>query len=284
MNDSELEEIELDLLCEAISRRWGYDFRDYARASLRRRFRDIMMRRGIKQLSGLIPFILTDEQFFADCLESLSVHVTDMFRDAGFYRALVEFVFPHLATYPFLRVWIAGCATGEEAYSVAILLQEAGLLERCRIYATDFNERVLDVARSGIYPIDKLGLYEANYRAAGGRACFRDYGIEKYAAFAMREGLRAHLTFANHNLVTDGVFCEMQLIICRNVLIYFNGRLQNHVIAKCCESLCDLGFLCLGSRESLRDTETAKLLRPICKPWRIFRKVLSALPSAMHTP
>lgn len=284
MNDSRVEDIELELLCEAIFRRWGYDFREYAKASLKRRFQSIMMRRHVEQLSELIPLILNDEQFFAECLESVSVSVTEMFRDTGFYQSLVEFVFPHLSTYPFLKVWIAGCATGEEAYSVAVLLKEAGLLERSRIYATDFAERALDVARSGIYPIEKLALYEANCQATGGRVRFRDYCVEKYAAFAMREDLRARITFANHNLVTDGVFGEMQLVICRNVLIYFNQALQNRVISRFCESLCDLGFLCLGSRESLRDAEGVKLFRPICKTWRIFRKISSASPSAVRAP
>jgi chemotaxis protein methyltransferase CheR len=276
MNDYSVEDIEFELLCEAIFRRWGYDFRDYARASLMRRFRRIMRNRHIEQLSGLIPLILNDAQFFSECLASISVSVTDMFRDAGFYRSLVEFVFPHLSTYPFLKVWIAGCDTGEEAYSVAILLKEAGLLERSCIYATDFNERSLDTARSGIYPIEKLERYEANYQAAGGRAWFRDYCVEKHSGFTMREDLRVRITFANHNLVTDGVFGEMQLISCRNVLIYFNQALRNHVISRTCESLCDLGFFCLGSRESLRDTETVKLFRPICKQWRIFRKAAPA--------
>jgi len=280
MNARNVEEIEVDLLCEAILQRWGYDFRDYARDALMRRFKGFMRRRGIEQLSGLIPCILHDEQCFAECLESVPVIVTGMFRDAGFYRSLVELVFPHLAEYPLLKIWIAGCATGEEAYSLAVLLQEAGLLARSRIYATDFSTLALDVARSGIYSIDKLKSCTSNYQAAGGQGRFHDYYGEKYAAFAMHEELRAHITFANHNLVTDGVFCEAQLIICRNVLFYFNEKLQHRVMTQYCESLCDLGFFCLGARESLGDPETAKLFQAISKKWRIFKKLPTASPPA----
>ena len=282
MNDHRVEDIEYQLLCEAIFQRWGYDFRDYAKASLVRRLKSFMARRHIERMSELIPLMLYDEACFAEFLHMVAVRFTDMFRDTGFYRSLVTLVFPPLSTYPFIKVWIAGCSTGEEAYSVAIMLKEAGLLERTWIYATDFDEHALDIARHGIYPIKKLAGYEANYQATSGKADFRRYCVEKYAAFAMCDELRSHITFASHNLVTDGIFSEMQLIICRNVLIYFNQALQSRVITRSYDSLCDLGFLCLGSREWLLDAETANRFQPICKRWRIFRKASSILPTTVQ--
>jgi chemotaxis protein methyltransferase CheR len=249
--DTELEELEIGLLLEAVYRRYGYDFRQYARASVARRLRQHVIKSGAGTIAGLIPQILHDEASFQALARDLSITVTEMFRDPSFYAALRQHVVPFLRTFPFVNIWHAGCATGEEVYSLAILLTEEDLYDRVRIYATDFNEAALQKARERIYPLDKIQQYTANYQQAGGAHSFADYYRARYDAVILDPALAANVTFASHNLVTDGVFAEMHLILCRNVLIYFDRTLQGHVLALLRNSLRRRGFLCLGSKESL---------------------------------
>ena len=272
MKAKELREIELDLLLEAILRRYGHDFRQYARASLKRRTDALCQKLDRPHLADLIPLLLHDKKVFNDFLRELSITVTEMFRDPWFYAALREKVLPHLATYPLIKIWHAGCATGEEVYSMAILLEEAGLYPRSQIYATDYNNESLDKAKEGIYPLEKMKHYTANYNKSAPQGFFSNYYHAKYDLAKMSETLKRNITFANHNLVTDQVFGEMNLIICRNVLIYFNKDLQNRVLRLFRESLAHRGFLCLGSKESLSFSDVADDFEVIAKRERIFRK------------
>lgn len=267
-----LENIELDLFLEAVFRHHGYDFRNYSRASIKRRVLALVNTLRCKNIAELIPRILHEDVLLGDLLAHLSVPVTEMFRDPAVFRALREQVMPMLETYPRLQIWQAGCATGEEVYSLAILLEEEGLLERTQIYATDINDQALQRAEDGIFPIGLLEEYERNYRNAGGKRKLSDYYVSSAGFFRMDERLRKHIVFAHHNLVTDGVFCEVQLILCRNVLIYFDTTLQSRVLGLFHESLSRQGYLCLGTRESLRAAKTADLFSEVSKEDMIFRR------------
>ncbi|WP_198649959.1 CheR family methyltransferase [Zobellella maritima] len=271
----ELETIELELLLEAIFRRYGYDFRHYARASLKRRVAQRMQRAGVGRVADLIPLILHDRECFDSFLKDMSVTVTDMFRDPDFFAALRSQVIPVLKTYPFIKIWHAGCATGEEVYSLAILLKEEGLYERTQIYATDYNNHSLAIAREGIYSLKQMQQYSENYIRAGGRGSFSNYYHAKYGAAKMHESLKENVTFANHNLATDGVFGEMQMVICRNVLIYFDQQLQNRVLTLLHDSLSPRGFLCLGNKESLKFSAVQGLFEDQVYQQRIFKRVHS---------
>ncbi len=249
---ADLEQLEIDQLLEAVYRHYGYDFRDYAYSSLRRRIRERVRAEGTRTISGLKDRVLHDSEVMDRLAIGLSVNVSAMFRDPSFYRAFRREVVPILKTYPFFRIWHAGCSTGEEVYSMAILLAEEGLYERCRIYATDINEAVLRTAREGVFPLARMKQNTANYVAAESRAAFSEY----YAANADRAEfhawLRKNVVFAQHNLVTDGPFNEFQVVVCRNVMIYFNKRLQARVHGLFLESMSRRGFLCLGAKESLK--------------------------------
>ncbi|MBN1260419.1 MAG: protein-glutamate O-methyltransferase CheR [Anaerolineae bacterium] len=268
----ENERIEIDLFLEAIFRRYGYDFRHYARASVRRRLERLMMRSGAASIVELIPLVLHDELFAQTAIYEFSITVTEMFRDPDFYSAVRSKVLPYLATYPFMRIWIAGCATGEEVYSLAIILQEEGVYDRTTFFATDFNDQALQQAQDGIYPLNSIRDYTPNYQLAGGRNSFADYYHAGYQSAVMDPGLKAHITFANHNLVTDGVFGEMHLILCRNVLIYFDKELKNRVLHLLHDSLVYGGFLCLGTRESLQFTEVQEAFKPFDIKQRVYQK------------
>ena len=272
MKEKEIRDIELDLLLETILRRHGYDFRHYARASLKRRVMSISKKLGVEHISEIIPPILRNDEAINSFLREMSISVTEMFRDPKFFAALREKVFPYLHSYPFLKIWHAGCATGEEVYAMAILLKEADLYQRSRIYATDFNNESLHKAREGIYPLKKMKTYMDNYNRSNPKASFSDYYHAGYHSAKMLEELQKRITFANHNLVTDGVFGEMNLIVCRNVLIYFDKDLQNRVLRLFRASLCHRGFLCLGSKESLRFSEVADDFEVVSQKERIFRK------------
>lgn len=269
MNDNE--RLELELLLEAIRRKYGYDFRDYSRASLIRRLRHRMHLLGIADFSALQHRVLHDEETFQRVVGDLSVSVTEMFRDPDVYHAIRAQVVPELRDCSHLKVWHAGCATGEEVYSLAIVLREEGLYDRTQIYATDINLDLLRKAKEGIYPVERLQLYTANYQKAGGRASFSDY----YRAddrFAVLDGaLKRNILFADHNLVTDGVFGEMQLILCRNTLIYFNRDLQERVLQLFRDSLAPRGFLCLGSKESVRYSSSSTAFEEIAAGLRLYR-------------
>ncbi len=269
---NENEAIELDLLLEAMARKYGHDFRDYSRSHLMRRVRQRMVMDDVGSVSELIHPVLNDPSVFQALLADLSINVTEMFRDPDFYLGLRREVAPVLRTYPFIKVWHAGCATGEEVYSMAILLDEEGLLDRSRIYATDFNDAAVEQAREGIYPVESIKTYTQNYQKAGGVRSFGDYYTARYDSVIMAARLRRNLVFTAHNLVTDGPFGEMHLVVCRNVLIYFNRELQGKVVKLFAESLVPGGFLCLGSKESLRFCPHGGLFEPVSEERRIFRK------------
>jgi chemotaxis protein methyltransferase CheR len=248
----ELEEIELDLLLEAVYRRYGYDFRQYAPASLRRRLRRRIEEEGLANVTALTERLLHDPAMMDRLLLDLSVNVTSMFRDPSFYAALRAKVVPVLRTYPFTRLWVAGCSTGEEVYSLSIMLEEEGLRERARIYATDINDTVLDRARQGIFPLDKMQEYTQNYLQAGGANVFSDYYLAAYDHAQFSRSLVDNVVFAQHNLVSDRSFNEFNLIMCRNVMIYFDKRLQDRVHELFYESLGQFGVLALGHKESIK--------------------------------
>jgi chemotaxis protein methyltransferase CheR len=253
MNTSpDVENLEIELLLEALYQRYGYDFRHYACASITRRLRQHLSKANVPTIAHLIPRVLHEPAAFQALASDLSITVTEMFRDPSFYLALREQVVPFLRTFPFINIWHAGCATGEEVYSLAIVLTEERLYERTQIYATDFNDNALQKARERIYPMEKIKEYTANYQKAGGRQSFADYYRARYDAVILDPALQRNVTFANHNLVTDGVFAEMHLVLCRNVLIYFDRTLQDQVLTLLRDSLCHQGFLCLGTKESLQ--------------------------------
>jgi chemotaxis protein methyltransferase CheR len=267
----EIEELEMDLLLDAVFRRYGYDFRDYARASLKRRVHGHMSRVGLESISDLIPLVLRDEAAFQELLFDISVTVTEMFRDPWFFKTLREKIIPFLDTFPFINIWQAGCATGEEVYSLAILLKEEGLYARARIYATDINTSAIEKARARIYPLHRIKEYTQHYQQAGGRFSLSDYYLVKYDAAIFDQSLQENITFASHNLSTDGVFGEMHLILCRNVLIYFDRQLQNHVLETFRGSLRRNGFLCLGSRETLEFSAVQREFECIARDERIYQ-------------
>ncbi|MES2566289.1 MAG: protein-glutamate O-methyltransferase CheR [Bacteroidota bacterium] len=257
---------------DIIFRKYGYDFRQYSEAHIKRRLYNTMIISGMKDVDQLESRVLTDELFAARIIYDLSITVTEMFRDPGFYKALREKVIPVLKTYPFIKVWHAGCATGQEAYSMAILLKEEGLLDRSTIYATDFNQLALKHAREGIYSSDLIKEYEINYRLSGGKEAFSSYYTADEDYVIMRQSLRNNIVWANHNLVTDSVFAEVHLVLCRNVLIYFDKNLQNKVQNLFYDSLVKGGILCLGSKESLKFTNCYDLYNELDNRQRIYKK------------
>jgi len=272
MQERETESIEIDLLLEAIFKRYGYDFRHYARASIDRRVRQFLAKSGCGAISDMIPRLLRDESFFSLMVRDFSITVTEMFRDPYVYASIRENVVPLLKTYPFIKAWHAGCATGEEAYSLAIVLEEEGLYDKATIFATDFNDEALEKAKQGIYAIDKVKQITQNYRAAGGRGSFSEYYQARYGAAAVNGSLRKNITFANHNLVVDEVFGEMHLILCRNVLIYFDRDLQGRVFGLFNESLVRGGFLCLGTKETPDFSAAKDHFEAVDKRAKIYRK------------
>lgn len=268
----ETEEIEIDLLLEAIYRKYGYDFRNYGKAHIKRRISHRLATSGMVTISQMQDKVLRDEVFFETLLRDLSINVTEMFRDPDFYAALRNDVIPILKTYPFVKIWHAGCSTGEEVYSMAILLKEEGLLDRVQVYATDFNQIVLQTARDGIFSIDRIKEYTLNYQKAGGKKSFSDYYTARYNSVIMDKDLKKNVVFADHNLVTDSVFAEVNMIICRNVLIYFDKDLQDKVINLFDDSLSNGGILCLGSKENLRFSKSYKNFQPLNEKQKIYRK------------
>jgi len=269
----ELEQIEIELLLEGIYQQYGFDFRSYAYASIRRRLWKRIEAEGLSTISGLQDQVLHNPSMMEKLLLDLSINVTSMFRDPSFYRVFREQVVPTLRTYPFIRIWHAGCATGEEVYSMAILLEEEGLYERSRIYATDINEVVLQKAKSGIFPLDRMQEYTENYIAAGGKRAFSDYYTARYGGALFSPGLTKNVVFSQHNLVTDRSFSEFNVILCRNVLIYFDKTLQSRVLTLFYDSLAMFGVLALGSKESLRFSPYEECYEQINGPEKIYRKV-----------
>ena len=265
-------DIEMRLLMEAVYAKYSHDFRDYSGASLKRRVLHALGQLKCETISQLQSKVLHDPQVFQQLLEILTIPFTEMFRDPAYWLALRTQVVPLLRTYPSLKVWVAGCSTGEEVFSLAILLQEEGLHERTMIYATDINPAVIDKARQGIFPIASVRQHTANYQTSGGKRAFSDYYTAAYNSARFDPELIRNVTFADHSLATDTVFSETHFITCRNVLIYFNRALQNRALGLFSESLCHRGFLGLGSKESLDFSAYADKFDPVAKRERIFRK------------
>ncbi len=266
-------DIELDLLLEAVWRRYSYDFRQYARASMRRRVLGAMRRIGVERVSQLQDAVLHDPAVFTHLLTLISVPVSDFFRDPPYFAALRADVFPLLATYPSLKVWVAGCSTGEEVYSIAILLAELGLLERTLIYATDINPAALRTAEDAVYPSARVAGFSRNYQAAGGTGSLADYYTAAYDRVVFDRRLRSRITFSDHSLATDAVFAEVQFVSCRNVLIYFDRQLQERAIQLFHDALVPRGFLGIGSRESLLGFRAASAFELPAREARIYRRL-----------
>ena len=271
--DPELEQLEIELLLEAVYRRYGFDFRQYAQASLKRRLWRRAYAEGASSISDLQAKLLHDPQSMERLLLDLSINVTSMFRDPTFYVAFREKVVPQLHTYPFTRIWCAGCSTGEEVYSLAIVLEEEGLYERTRIYATDINESVLATARAGIFPLDKMQQYTQNYIRGGGKHDFSRYYLAAYEAAQFSKELTENVVFAQHNLAMDRAFNQFNVIVCRNVMIYFDKPLQDRVHKLFYESLEQFGVLALGHKETLSFTPLADRYEELDPVERIYRKI-----------
>jgi len=272
MTREDTSEQEISLLLEAIYQKYGYDFRQYSQAHINRRIRNRMRVSGLEDVSQVQSKVLKDETFAHQLLQDLSITVTEMFRDRDFYKSLRENVIPVLKTYPFIKIWHAGCATGEEAYSMAIILQEEGLYDRTIIYATDFNQHALNRAKEGIFSNSMMREYTSNYQLSGGKEPFSSYYTSSHDNIIMNQSLKKNIVWANHNLVTDSVFAEVHLILCRNVLIYFDNTLQNKVQKLFYESLIKGGILCLGTKEGLRFTDFFEKYTELDKKQRIFKK------------
>jgi chemotaxis protein methyltransferase CheR len=268
---SDVEELEIRLLLEAINLRYGYDLRGYQRAAMRRRVKGALARSGAASLGELQHRVLTEPRAFAAVLEDLTVQVTDMFRDPAFYRQFRADVVPVLRSYPQIKIWHAGCASGEEVYGSAILLDEVGLLERSQIYATDLSPGAVARAKEGVYRAEKAGSFAQNYAAAGGAGNFADYYAAAYDRIALCEPLRRNLVFFQHDLVSDHVFGEMQVIFCRNVLIYFGAELRARVLDKLARGLCRGGFLCLGQSERIGASDHGAAFTELTGGARIYR-------------
>jgi chemotaxis protein methyltransferase CheR len=268
----DLEKIELDCLLEAVYRRYGFDFREYAPASLRRRVNRRVKLEELPSISALQHQLLRNPDVMQRLLLDLSINVTAMFRDPTFHLAFREKVIPLLRTYPFARIWVAGCSTGEEVYSLAILLTEEELYDRTRIYATDINEAVLERARLGVFPLSKMQDYTRNYISAGGKRAFSDYYVSAYDGAAFDRALVRNVVFAQHNLASDQSFNEFHVIVCRNVMIYFERSLQQRVFDLFDESLARLGILALGHKESLRSSTLAERYEELDPAERLYRK------------
>ena len=271
--DQDLEAIEINLLLESVNSRYGYDFREYAYASLKRRIWHAVRGEGLSTISGLTERVLHDPACMERFLLAISVHVTSLFRDPTFFLTFRRRVVPLLRTYPFIRIWHAGCSTGEEVYSMAILLHEEGLYERCRIYATDMNEAVLKQAMEGIIPLDCVPEYSAHYARAGGKRTLSEYYTSAYGSAIFRSSLKQNVVFSQHNLATDHSFNEFNVILCRNVMIYFKKPLQHRVHELLHDSLAMFGILGLGSKETLQFTPYEKDYEQLECGWKLYRRI-----------
>src|SRR5437773_227443 len=271
--EDDLEEIELALLLEGAYRRYGFDFREYAPASLRRRVWRRVHAEGLETISGLTEKLLHDSATMERLLLDLSINVTAMFRDPSFYVAFRRKVVPLLRTYPYTRIWVAGCSTGEEVYSLAILLQEEGVYERARIYATDINESVLDRARAGVFPLEKMQEYTQNYIRGGGTRAFSEYYVAAYDGAQFQRSLIENVVFAQHNLVSDRPFNEFHVIVCRNLLIYFDRTLQDRVHGLFYESLATFGVLGLGAKESIHFSPHEDCYEEVDPAEKLYRRI-----------
>nr|WP_295113837.1 protein-glutamate O-methyltransferase CheR [uncultured Caulobacter sp.] len=268
----DVEDIEIRLLLEALYQRYHYDFRRYAKASVKRRLKQAREQLGYASYSAMQDALLHDPDMLERLLGYLTVQVSEMFRDPSYFKALRETVLPHLKTYPSLKVWVAGCSEGEELYSLAILFREEGLEDRTIFYATDINPDALQAAARGIYPIDRVKLFTENHRRSGGRSSLSNYYTTGYGGAVFDKSLRERVVFSDHSLVTDAVFGEMHLISCRNVLIYFDRDLQDRAIGLFRDSLARKGFLGLGAKESLRFSAHATAFAEFERDEKIYQK------------
>jgi chemotaxis protein methyltransferase CheR len=271
--DTALFDLEVKLLLEAVYLRWQHDFRDYAIASMRRRMRQALQHFGCESLSQLQHRLLREPQSFQQALRFFTVHVSEMFRDPPYWRALREQVVPLLRTYASLKVWVAGCSSGEELWSLCVLLAEEGLLERSIVYATDIDPAALRCAESGVYPLERMADFSRNYLAAGGTGSLSDHYATSAHGAVFERALRRQVVFADHSLATDSVFSEVHLVSCRNVLIYFNRALQDRALGLFREALVRRGFLGLGTRETLAFSAHAGAFEAWCAPQRIYRRL-----------
>jgi chemotaxis protein methyltransferase CheR len=272
----ENQDIEIRLLIDAIYQKYGYDFRNYSQAHVKRRILNRFNISGMKNITEMIHESLYNHRFVDQILMDLSITVTEMYRDPSFYKAVREQVIPVLQSYPYIKIWHAGCASGEEVYSMAILMTESGLYQKSQIYATDFNPVIIRQAREGIYPVSRMKEFSINYQKSGGMESFSDYYTSNGDSARLLDSLRKNIVFATHNLVTDSVFAEVNLVVCRNVLIYFDRSLQDKVIDLFTDSLPDGGILALGSKENLQFSAHYHHFSPMVPDERIYIK--------KHTP
>ena len=273
-NDS-AEDIEMRLLLEALFLRYHYDFRNYSLGSIRRRLKQAREQLGFASFSAMQNQLLHDPDMLSHLLRFLTVQVSDMFRDPDYFRAIREQVVPHLRTYPSLKVWIAGCSSGEELYSMVILFREEGLEDRTLFYATDINQDALSAAEAGVFALDRVRSFTENHQRSGGRTSLSDYYQAAYGRVVFDKSLRRNVVFSDHSLATDAVFGEMHLISCRNVLIYFDHALKNRVLGLFKESLIHKGFLGLGAKESVRFSDHAGTFADFVREEKIYQKVSS---------
>lgn len=271
--NTDILDIEINLLLQAVHLKYGYDFSNYTKTHLKRRILHRLLLSGLNTITELQNKILWDKEYFMIILQDLSINVTEMFRDPEFYLKFRNKIIPELSTYAHIKIWHAGCSTGEEVYSLAIILKEENILHKTQIYATDFNKGVLDLAKKGIYSKKDMDLYSRSYIESGGKSQLSDYYISKYGSVLFDKSLVKNIVFADHNLVTDGVFAEVHLIFCRNVLIYFNKTLQNRVLDLFNNSLTKRGILCLGTKESLRFSDFETKFEILDKKNKIYKKL-----------
>lgn len=269
----EVHDREIEQLLQDVQETHGYDFTDYSKASIKRRINRLFVLDGFLAFADFRQRVRTDSGYFRRFVEEITVNVTEMFRDPSFYKVIREEVLPVLATHPLIRIWHAGCSTGEEVYSMAIMLQEAGLLHKSLLYATDINPGVLEKLRKGIFPLRFMRQYSENYIRSGGKHDFSRYYTAKYDWAKFDESLAGKMVVATHNLVSDRSFNEFQLIFCRNVLIYFDRALQNKALELFDESLDTLGFLALGAKENLKYSTIFRKYKQLEMPERIWRKI-----------
>jgi chemotaxis protein methyltransferase CheR len=266
-------EIEVKLFIEAVFMKYKYDFRQYSLASVKRRLSNALITHNVKTISALQERVLHEPEFFTLILQHMTISTTEMFRDPHYFKAFREKVVPYLKSYPSIKIWVAGCSSGEEAYSFAIIFKEEKLLDRVMIYATDINPIILEKAKAGIYRIEDMKKYTLNYQQSGGKASLSDYYDANYGSAAISPSLKSNIVFADHSLATDSVFSEMQFISCRNVLIYFDKKLQNRAINLFHDSLSMKGFLGIGSKESLKFSSMHTAFETWDGPERIYRKL-----------
>jgi chemotaxis protein methyltransferase CheR len=272
LSRSSIEDIEIQLLLEALYQRYHYDFRNYARASIKRRLKQAREQLGLQTFSALQDCLLHNPALLSRLLGYLTIQVSEMFRDPSYFRALREKVLPHLRTYPSLKIWVAGCSEGEELYSLVILFREEGLEERTLFYATDINQDALDKANTGIYGLDRIQLFTENHRKSGGKSSLSNYYNAAYGRASFDKSLRQRVVFSDHSLVTDAVFAEIHLISCRNVLIYFDRSLQDRALGLFKDSLVRKGFLGLGAKESLRFSDHAESFADFVREEKIYQR------------